>query len=136
MMMIVPWAKGNGQSCTRIVQSLDMYPTLVELCGLPPVAGLEGRSLAPLLADPASRWDDPAYSVWSEDGRTLHGVAVRTADWRYVEFGHNGVNGAMLFDSHKDPLEMTNLAEDSRFAAVRGRLSPLVRDYAASLKTV
>jgi iduronate 2-sulfatase len=133
MMMIVPWAAGNGRTCTRMVQSLDLYPTLVELCGLPPVTGLEGRSLTPLLADPASRWDDPAFSVWSEDGRTLHGVAVRTEDWRYVEFGPNGSNGAMLFDPHKDPLEMTNLAEDPRFAAVRARLSPLVREYAASL---
>jgi arylsulfatase A-like enzyme len=136
LIVSVPWATGNGRSCLRCVQSLDIYPTLVELCGLPKQKELEGRSLAPLLADPASRWDDPAFSVWSEDGRTLHGVAVRTEQWRYAEFGPNGSNGAMLFDPHKDPLEMTNLADDPRFASVLARLSPLVREYAASLKAV
>ena len=77
MMMCVPGASGNGSSCYRIVESLDIYPTIVELCGLTLPEGVEGKSLAPLLHNPAAAWDRPAYSVWSEDGRTLHGVAVR-----------------------------------------------------------
>ncbi len=63
MFMVVPGARGNGQSCFRIVESLDLYPTLAELCGLPPPAELEGRSLVPLLNNPAAPWDRPAYSV-------------------------------------------------------------------------
>src|SRR3990172_6333932 len=43
-----PRAAGNGRGSPRIVESLDVYPTLVESCGLPMPAGLEGRSLAPL----------------------------------------------------------------------------------------
>lgn len=135
MFMMVPGAKGNGRSCYRIVQSLDIYPTLVELCGLPPPSGLEGTSLGPLLANPAAGWETPAYSVWSEDGRTLHGVAVRTAKWRYAEFGPNGSNGAMLFDPKTDPLEMKNLADDPVCANARAELSTLTRKYAATLKT-
>ena len=130
-----PGAKGNGTACFRPVQSLDIYPTLRELCGLPmPPQGLEGVSLNPLLQNPAAAWGRPAYSVWSEDGKSLHGVAVRTEQWRYAEFGANGENGAMLFDPKADPLEMKNLADDPAHAKVRGELSALTRAYAATLK--
>jgi arylsulfatase A-like enzyme len=133
LLMAVPGAKGNGQSCFRIVESLDIYATLAELCGLAPPSGLEGRSLVPLLDQPAAEWTRPAYSVWSEDGRTLHGVAVRTEKWRYAEFGPEGVNGAMLFDPGRDPLELKNLADDPQYSRPRAELSALTRKYAANL---
>jgi arylsulfatase A-like enzyme len=133
LLIAAPGMAGNGQSCYRIVQSLDLYSTLAELCGLPLPPGGEGTSLAPLLRDPAAEWGHPAFSVWSENGRTLHGVAVRTERWRYVEYGPEGVNGAMLFDPKADPLELTNLANDPKFAGVRAELAALTRDYAAGL---
>jgi len=133
MLMAVPGAKGNGQSCPRIVESLDIYPTLVELCGLPLPSGVEGKSLVRLLNHPQAKWDGPAYSVWSEDGASLHGVAVRTEKWRYAEFGPDGKNGAMLFDPKIDPLEMKNLADDPHHAKVCAELSLLTRSYAANL---
>jgi iduronate 2-sulfatase len=133
MIIAAPGAKGNGQTSLRMVQSLDIYSTLVELCGLELPAGNEGRSLAPLLNNPKSLWEHPAYSVWSEDGATLHGTAIRTEKWRYAEFGPKGQNGAMLFDPIADPFEMKNLADDPGYAKVRAELSPLVRQYAARL---
>ncbi len=128
-----PGMNGNGTSCTRIVESLDVYPTLVELCGLPRQPENEGKSLVPLLKNPSADWDHPAYSVWSEDGKTLHGVAVRTEKWRYAEYGKDGVNGAMLLDPHADPLEMKNLAADAKYQSVCQELSALTRQYAAGL---
>jgi arylsulfatase A-like enzyme len=128
-----PDASGNGRASTRIVQSLDLYATLAELCELTLPAENEGTSLVPLLEKPDRPWKPPAYSVWSEDGTTLHGVAVRTEEYRYAEFGPNGENGAMLFDSKADPLEMKNLAEDPKFAPVCAELSALTRKYAATL---
>ena len=134
LIIAAPGAPGNGRACFRPVQSLDLYPTLSELCNLPPPPqGLEGASLGPLLSDPGAEWKRPAYSVWSEDGKTLHGVAVRTGQWRYAEYGPAGINGAMLFDPKADPLEMTNLADDPRYASVRAELSALTRKYAAAL---
>lgn len=69
-------------------------------------------------------------NIWSEDGKTFHGVAVRKERWRYAEFGPDGVNGAMLFDEAADPQELENVADDPAHAGVRKELSALVREYA------
>ncbi|MDE1177509.1 MAG: sulfatase [Edaphobacter sp.] len=127
----VPEGKGNGRSCYRTVQSLDLYPTLAEICGLPHDPQLQGRSLMPLLNDPSSAWDNPAFSIWSEDGHTVYGTAVRTERWRYVEFGEKAAHGAMLFDERADPLELTNLADDPAHASIRAHLSGLIAQYSA-----
>jgi arylsulfatase A-like enzyme len=133
LILSAPGAAGNGRSSPRIVESLDIYPTLVELCGLPVSPAIQGQSLAPLLKAPVADRDKPAYTVWSEDGKTLHGVAVRTEKWRYAEFGKDGVNGAMLFDPQADPQELKNLAADEKYKSVCVELSALTRAYAATL---
>jgi arylsulfatase A-like enzyme len=126
--VVAPGAKGNGQVCPRVVEAVDFYPTLVEVCGLPKPTGLEGRSLAPLLADPQAKWDHPAYTVWSEDGKTLRGVSVCNERWRYADFEDGS---AMLFDHVNDPQELKNLANDPQFATIRAELAPLVAKYRA-----
>jgi arylsulfatase A-like enzyme len=85
--------------------------------------------MVPLLHDPGASWDHPAFSIWSEDGKTVHGTAVRTEQWRYAEFGKAAANGAMMFDVHADPLELTNVADDPKHAAVRKQLSALIAHY-------
>jgi arylsulfatase A-like enzyme len=124
-----PRQKTNGKVCPRVVQMVDLYPTLVELCGLPQPSGLEGRSLVPLLKDPNAAWDHPAYTVWSEDGTHFSGVMVRTERWRYAEYFGRGA-GVMLLEPARDPHELTNLASDPKYAAVVKELSGLVRNYA------
>ena len=125
----MPGAKGNGRSCTRTVQSLDIYRTLCELAGLEVPAEVEGTSLVPLLHDPRGPWEQPAYSIWSEDGKTIHGTAIRTEQWRYAEYGPNAANGALLFDVHADPMELHNLADDPKHAATRAELSKKINAY-------
>jgi arylsulfatase A-like enzyme len=125
-----PRARGNGGTCPRVVESIDIYSTLCELCGLPPAPGIEGRSLAPLLDEPSKSWEHPAYTVWSEGGRFLTGVSVRTEKWHYAEFFGRGA-GAMLLDPEHDPHEMTNFVDQPQFAEVVERLSVLVQEYAA-----
>lgn len=133
LIISAPGMKGNGQTCPRIVQSLDLYPTLTELCGLPAPRELEGASIAPLLKAPSAKWDKPAFSIWSEDGKTIHGTAVRTEQWRYAEYGPDGQGGAMLLDPKADPLELKNLANDPQYKSVCHELSVLTRNYAAQL---
>jgi PelA/Pel-15E family pectate lyase len=123
-----PRAAGNGTASPRVVETLDLYPTLVELCGLPDPGGLEGRSLAPLLEAPDSPWNHPAYTIWSEDGAHVTGAAVRTEHWRYAEYYGRG-EGAMLLDEVNDPHELRNLVTEPAHSDVVARLSGLVREY-------
>ncbi len=127
-----PGAHGNGRSSTRIVQSLDIYRTLAELCHLEVPSGIEGTSLTSLLNNPPANWNQPAFSIWSEDGKTTHGTAVRTEQWRYAEFGKDAVNGAMLFDVHADPMELTNIADKPEHQHTRASLSKLIADYSST----
>lgn len=94
----------------RTVQLLDIYPTLVELCGLPPPykspSRLEGHSLVPLLRNPRARWDHPAFSVVRYQGKL--GKSVRTERWHYVSWD-DGKAGEMLLDHANDPHELNNL---------------------------
>ncbi len=126
LIVIAPGAEGNGKSCPRIVETLDLYPTLVELCGLPAVKGPQGQSLAPLLADPQAKRERPAYSVIGNSNK-LAGVAVRTDRFRYAEYENNG--GAMLFDHDADPHEMKNLAADPKSTEVVKEMAEKVRQF-------
>lgn len=121
-----PRAKGNGHASPRVVELLDLYPTLTELAKLPTPAGLDGRSLTSLLADPEAKWDHPAYTVWNERGRGVTGIVVRTEKWRYAEFFGPGA-GAFLTDPVADPDEHKNLVTDPRYASVVKELSALIR---------
>lgn len=113
----------------RIVEFIDIFPTLTDLCGLPPpVQTLQGVSLRPLLARPEAPWDRPAYTILPAttdgDRPTLRGHSVRTERWRYTEFG--GPAAAQLFDHAADPHEFDNLAADPKHAATVGELRALL----------
>lgn len=125
LLVVAPGMKANGQVAPPPVQSMDIYPTLCELCGLKPPAGLEGHSLKPLLDDPKAKWEHPAFTIAGQTPENL-GVAVRTDKYRYAEWTA-GKNGAMLFDATADPTERKNLADDPNFADVRKRLAELAR---------
>lgn len=132
LIVAAPGMKANGQTALPPVQSMDIYPTLCELCGLKPPAGLEGHSLKPLLDDPKAKWEHPAFTVAGQTPENL-GVAVRTDKYRYAEWT-GGKNGAMLFDVTADPTERKNLADDPNFTDVRKRLAELARSSAEPAK--
>jgi arylsulfatase A-like enzyme len=114
----------RGKATEHVAELLDMYPTLVDLCGLPqPAHGLQGRSLAPLLRDPKARWEDHAFSV---SGNPEKGVrrSVRTAQYRYVEQPND--QPAELYYYENDPWERNNLAGEAELADVQNRLAALL----------
>ncbi len=113
LLIIDPRMETGGQASPRVVQHLDIYPTLVDLCGLPQPAWLEGTSLTPLLRDPAAPWDRPAYTVQTRNW--FLGRSVRTERWRYTEWD-GGRRGSMLFNHDRDPHEIHNLAADPAYA--------------------
>lgn len=94
----------GGGRCAQPAELLDIYPTLIELCGLPPRSGLEGHSLAPQIADPHARRDWPAITTHN---RFNH--AVRTEQHRYIRYADGSEE---FYDLQADPQEWRNLAAD------------------------
>jgi uncharacterized sulfatase len=115
---------GRGEACARIVELLDIYPTVVDLCGLPSPAGLQGASLRPLLARPDGAWDRPAYTVLRRDRAV--GKSVRRERYRYTEWD-GGKEGAELYDYQSDPNEWKNLAKDAGAASVVTEMKRLLK---------
>jgi arylsulfatase A-like enzyme len=116
LIAVVPGLTEPGRRCDRTVSLMDIYPTLIELCGLPrPAHTLEGRSLVPLLRNPQSARSEPAITT---HGRNNH--AVRTERWRYIHYADGGEE---LYDHDADPLEWKNLALDPQFTAVKAELA-------------
>ncbi|HET9486064.1 MAG TPA: sulfatase [Chryseosolibacter sp.] len=126
LLIAAPGAKGNGKISSRVVELVDIYPTLADLCGLRPPKYLAGESLVPLLQDPKTRWLRPAYTQVLRPGDMIMGRSVRTERWRYTEW-NNGEQGAELYDHKKDPFEYHNLAEHSRFVRVKEKMRSYLR---------
>ena len=126
LIIAIPNAKPGVSS--RTVGLLDLFPTLVDFCGLPQPyqapSKLEGHSLLPLLRNPNARWDYPALSVVQYQGKI--GKSVRTERWHYVQW-EEGKLGEMLLDTEKDPYELKNLASDPSYAKVVGEMRKLLK---------
>lgn len=120
MVIYAPHAKGNGRSSSRLVEMLDLYPTLADMAGLPAPNRVEGRSLRPLLARPQDPWDYPALT------QLPGGQSVRFRNWRYSEWGKGGADGIELYDLSRDPGEYHNLAGQTQFAAIALRLKAML----------
>jgi iduronate 2-sulfatase len=108
----VPGMARAGEATGAIVESVDLFPTLVELCGLELPAGLPGQSLVPLLKDPALASDGRAVSSWRKSGG-LRGLSVRSDRWRLTRWTRDGEEVLVeLYDHGEDPEESVNVAAE------------------------
>jgi iduronate 2-sulfatase len=130
--LIISIPNGKPGVSRRTVGLLDLYPTLVDFCGLPQPykapAKLEGHSLIPLLRNPNAKWDYPALSVVQYQGKI--GRSVRTERWHYVQW-EDGKLGEMLLDTAKDPDELKNLASDPAYAKTVAEMRKLLTQIPA-----
>ena len=133
LLIYVPDAEGNGQSCERVVEFVDLYPTIAELCGLSFDSTLTGTSLKPLLNAPDSEWESCAVTqvLRPGNGKQIMGRSVRTERWRYTEW-NGGEAGRELYDHSKDPNEFVNLVNQLESQEVIARLKPLLEARAQS----
>ncbi|MCX6608085.1 MAG: sulfatase [Acidobacteria bacterium] len=115
LMMVAPGLTKPNTRCDRTVSLMDVYPTLVDLCGLPKRPELEGVSLRPLLTNPNAAWDRPAVTTYFRNNHS-----VRSDAWRYIRY-EDGTEE--LYDRVKDPLEWKNLAADPKLAPVKLKLA-------------
>ena len=124
LIIAAPNTKARGKTSDRIVELVDLYPTLADLAALPRPQPLDGASLRPLLDNPKARWNRPAFTQVQRGG--FPGYSVRTERWRYTEWD-DGARGAELYDHEKDPRELNNLAGHPRHAKAQADLKQLVR---------
>jgi iduronate 2-sulfatase len=96
-----------GMSSNEPAELLDLYPTLVELSGLPRPKGLQGLSLVEQLRDPGAPRDRPAYTIVGRDHQIM-GRSIQTDSYRYTEWGSHEF--AELYALWRDPFEYQNLA--------------------------
>lgn len=95
--------------CSKPAELLDMYPTLLELCNLPPNQDLEGVSLMPQLLDAHAKKARPAITTHNHDN---HGI--RTEKYRYITYADGSEE---FYDMQQDPNEWHNLIDDSAYAS-------------------
>ncbi|MBA3296120.1 MAG: sulfatase [Acidobacteria bacterium] len=110
-----PGISSKKPSTSRVVEFLDLYPTLAALTGLRAPTGLHGRSLAPLLKNPSAKWDHPAITQVRRGpaASAYTGYSIRTEEWRYTEWD-KGARGVELYNESEDPREAVNLAADPK----------------------
>ena len=122
LVISVPGQTQPGSSSNALVELVDVYPTLADVCGLDVPLGTEGISLKPLLADPHRPWKRAVFSQYPR-ARTgnrhrghgdIMGYAVRTNRYRYVrwvDWETKRIVAEELYDHRRDPNEMQNIAE-------------------------
>ncbi|MDP0491191.1 MAG: sulfatase-like hydrolase/transferase [Verrucomicrobiota bacterium JB023] len=110
----VPGVTAAGGRNHEAVSLLDIYPTLVELCDLPPAPKLEGYSLVPLLQDRAESRPRPILMSWYYGNH-----AVRSRDWRYIRYRDGSEE---LYNHREDPDEFRNLAQRPEYAKLKSEL--------------
>ena len=101
--------------CHSLVELLDLYPTLSNLCGLEVPKHLQGEDISMMMTDPTKEVRSAAFSV---NGK---GFLLREQDWAYIAYGKNGQGDEELFDMKQDPKQFTNLAKDPKHAQIIAR---------------
>jgi len=109
----------QGERRDQVVGLIDLYPTMLELAGLPANPVNRGHSLKPVLEQADIQWDYPVISQWTDKENAkgekayLRGQAVQSGSWRYSLYGDGSEE---LYNHDKDPNEWTNLTADPKSA--------------------
>ncbi|MEM9446158.1 MAG: sulfatase [Verrucomicrobiota bacterium] len=121
----------RGKKTTKVVESVDLFPTLLDLCSLSPLPLTDGVTLRPLLLNPENPdWNEPAFHVVRR-GSNAVGLAVRDEKFRYIEWRKgweqdSKVLEVELYDYSKHPEERINVADTPEYAVERQRLAQLL----------
>jgi len=118
-----------GATVSSVVSMLDMYPTILDVCGVASPYALAGRSLKPLLTAPATPWDHPVLitnAVMDPQNKyatSQYDYAIRTNQYRYIRYRDGSTE---LYDEAADPGEVTNVASLPANASLIAQLDALM----------
>jgi arylsulfatase A-like enzyme len=136
LIVCVPDGPSKSATCDALVELVDIYPTLCRYADIAPPANLEGRSLTPLIDDPARPWSKAAFSQYPRQGEQIMGYSIRTDAYRYTEWRKGWRNpetatviARELYDHVKDPRETTDLADKPEQAEVVKSLAKQLKGW-------
>ena len=121
----------KGKATNRTASLIDMYPTFVEMCGLPqPSQKLDGTSLATTLKNPEKADERIAYLPYLEP----NAYAIISEDWRYIKYANDTEE---LYAVKKDPDELNNLASNPEYSSIKKALKAQApKTFATPLKSL
>ena len=138
LIISAPNIKKNVKT-NALAEYVDVFPTLVDLCGFEIPVHLQGESLLPVLTDPDSSVKEQAFSIWpsyrgasNDKSKKVIGYSVRTPKYRYTEWIRIDSGEVMdrdLFDHATDPDENRNVVNDKKYEDEVPKLSELIKDF-------
>lgn len=128
-----PISKAKGKKTDALVEFVDIYPTLNELCGLSQPTHLQGASMVPLLNNPERKWKEGAITIWpyviGKPDDPIIGFSIKTDRYRYTEWVQQSTGTVMetdLFDHMVDPDENNSIAHLDEHKKIIEQLSKLL----------
>jgi len=115
LIVAAPGITKPGGRCDHPVDLMSLYPTLVELCGLPVKVENEGVSIVPLLKNPSAKWEHVALTTHTKGNHT-----ICRDRWRYIRYANGDEE---LYNHEQDPEEWNNLADQPEYTSVKKNLS-------------
>ena len=98
--------KVKGENINNVVSTIDIYPTMLDLCKVEMPHETDGKSLVPLLNKPDENWEEVAYGYYR------NGISMRTERYRLTKYFRNQQPVVELYDHQTDPNETKNIAEE------------------------
>lgn len=141
LIISAPGIGDSGQTCDAIVESVDIYPTIIDLCGIEAADILSGTSLKPLLENPKNKWKNVAFNqfvrpyeaaIGGREPVTHMGYSVRTEEWRYTAWynvSKDSFEFPELYSFRESSFPNENLAGKPEFAETEASLHKLIQEY-------
>lgn len=117
----------SGKMSNALVENVDIFPTLVDLCGLDGPT-LDGKSLLPVINNPETKWDDAATSVYAR-GEKIMGCTATDGEWRYTEWRDSQTHEilqAELYEHKHNLLSFKNLSGNESYREIESKMKTLL----------
>ena len=120
----------SGKILDAQVLTIDIAPSILDLCGEKPLDNIQGQSFKAVCNDDAAAWRRGWFYEYNYEKQfpyTPNIRGIRTSDWKYIHYPHGDGSPdrhmAEMYDLRHDPQELTNLAEQKAHAAKRNELA-------------
>jgi arylsulfatase A-like enzyme len=118
----------SNKTSDALVENVDIYQTLVDICKLESAPESDGKSILPVLNNPKTKWDAAAYSVYAR-GKKIMGVTTTDGKWRYTEWRNSTTHeilGVELYEHKNSLLAFENLAGQAKYKKVVDKMRQLL----------